>query len=96
MKFLREETVFEACRRYFRVERRDLVYLKFITEAYEGMSTLSTVEKSTAVVSLTYQPCFSEDMEALIGALSKEITLTETQWPPVQAEQPGGEGTHHA
>lgn len=82
--------MFDTCCKYFRVERRDLVYLKFITEAYEGMSTLSTVEKSGAVVSLTYPLHFSADMEALAAALSKDIALEETQWPPV------GEGASHA
>ena len=38
--------------RYFRVARRELVYLKFILEAYEGMSTLSTVDRSGGIVRL--------------------------------------------
>ena len=67
--------------RYFRVDRRDLVYLKFILEAYEGMSTLSTVEKSVAIVSITIPRCFVNDMDQLISSLQEEITLEETSLP---------------
>jgi hypothetical protein len=63
--------------RYFRVDRRQLVYLKFILEAYEGMSTLSTVDKSGPVVSLIVPVGFAHDMERLIAALQSEITLVE-------------------
>lgn len=67
--------------RYFRLDRRDLVYLKFILEAYEGMSTLSTVDKSGVVVSLTVPAGFGDDMAELISALQGEITLVETAGP---------------
>lgn len=64
--------------RYFRVERHDLVYLKFILEGYEGMSTLSTVEKKGALVSLSVPAGFAADMDELIAALKMEIRLEET------------------
>jgi len=63
------------------VDRRDLVYLKFILEAYEGMSTLSTVERSGVIVSLTIPPGFVVDMERLITVLQSEITLVEVAGP---------------
>lgn len=74
--------------RYFRVDRRDLVYLKFILEAYEGMSTLSTVEKGGAIVSLTVPAGFAGDMAELINALQGEITLVEIAGPDECAKGP--------
>lgn len=67
--------------RYFRVDRRDLVYLKFILEAYEGMSTLSTVDKSGVIVQLTIPAGFAPDMAQLIEEMQREITLTEVVYP---------------
>jgi hypothetical protein len=67
--------------RYFRVARRDLVYLKFILEAYEGLSTLTTVEKREAVVRVTYGAEFHGVMEDLLRALGEEISLGETSAP---------------
>jgi len=85
-------TTSEDIVRYFKVDRRDLVYLKFILEAYEGMSTLSTVDKRGVIVSLTIPPGFTDDMARLITALQSEITLVETTRPESLTEEP----TNHA
>ena len=73
--------MFETRARYFRVNRHDLVYLKFILEAYEGLAVLSTVEREGAVVRIGY-PHFSEaDVNDLLIALSGEIDMTEVPIP---------------
>jgi len=45
------------------------------------MSTLSTVERSGVIVSLTIPPGFARDMERLITVLQSEITLAEVAGP---------------
>ncbi len=72
--------IFEPKVRFFRVGRRDLVYLKFVLEAYEGMSTLSTVEPKGVIVRLSVPSGFEEDMRKIIGELSREIPLTEVEF----------------
>ncbi|HEY5973578.1 MAG TPA: DUF4911 domain-containing protein [Geobacteraceae bacterium] len=72
-----------AVTRYFRVDRRDLIYLKSILEAYEGMSTLSTVERQGCIVQLTVPAPFVTDMDCLLDALAQEITLAELPPPAV-------------
>lgn len=67
--------------RYFRVNRRELVYLKFILEAYEGLSTLSTVDREGVIVRIGYPRCFSRDMDSLLQALGNEIALAEVPPP---------------
>ena len=86
--------MFPAHRRYFLVDRRDLVYLKCIIEAYEGLAILSTVEKKGALVSVTSPSCSAAEINLLIEALSREIALTETA-PPYGACIGTG-GDHHA
>lgn len=77
-----------ACTKYFRVDRRDLAYLKFILEAYEGLTTLSTVEKGSTVekdgtlVKISTFPWCAADVDALIEALRTEISISETAPPP--------------
>ncbi len=77
--------------RYFRLDRRDLVYLKFVLEAYEGLTTLSTVEGDGTLVRIRTFPWCAADVDALIEALREEITITETAPPPG-----AGEGSVHA
>ncbi len=74
------EALLEPSVRFFRVDRRDLVYLKFVLEAYEGMSTLSTVEPKEGIVRLSIPAGFEKDMHLLIDALSTEIPLTEVEF----------------
>ncbi len=69
---------FASCRRYFRLDRRDLAYLTFIMEAYEGLATVTTLEPKETLVSITTLPSRSAELDGLIAALQGEITLTET------------------
>jgi hypothetical protein len=73
--------LFESRARYFRVARHDLVYLKFILEAYEGLAVLSTVERESAIVRIGYPHFSSADVDRLLHALSGEIDLTEVPQP---------------
>ena len=67
--------------RYFRVDRRELVYLKFILEAYEGLATMSTANQKESIVKISYLEWSAEDIEDLIDSLSHEIVLKETDNP---------------
>lgn len=86
--------------RYFRVDRRDLVYLKFILEAYEGLSTLSTADREGMIVRISYSRCFTPDIDSLLRALAKEISLTEVPQPRENTASPlvtpCGKGEIHA
>jgi hypothetical protein len=73
--------IFASKARYFRVNRFDLVYLKFILEAYEGLAVLCTVDRDGAIVRICY-PLFSEEeLNELLTALASEIDMTEVQRP---------------
>ena len=78
--------MFDTQARYFRVSRHDLVYLKFIMEAYEGLAVLSTVEREGAIVRIGYPHFCAEDVDALLLALSAEIKMTEVPIPAGHAE----------
>ena len=73
--------MFDTCSRYFQLDRRNLVYLKFILEAYEGLATMSTVDRERAVVRIGYPHFSSLDVDALLQALGKEIEMTEVPQP---------------
>lgn len=67
----------QTANRYYQLASRDLVYMKFILEAYEGMSTMSTVDAKRGIVKVNYPLAFADDVAALMEALSKEISVTE-------------------
>jgi hypothetical protein len=63
--------------RYFKVDRRDLVLLKFILEAYEGMSTLSTVEPTGVIIRLSIPCGFEEDVQSIIDSVGAAMSIQE-------------------
>lgn len=63
--------------RYYLLANRDLVYMKFILEAYEGLSTMSTIDGKKAIVRVNYPVPFADDIASLMAALATEITVTE-------------------
>jgi len=63
--------------RYFRVNRRDLVYLKFILEGYDNMSVLTTVDAEAGIARLLVPAGFAADMAELVEALQQDIELAE-------------------
>ncbi len=77
-----------SLKRYFTVNRRDIAYLRFIIESYEGLSTLSTVDAAKGTVSLSVPSCFADDVDGLVRALENEIEIKETL-PPHGTDCPG-------
>jgi hypothetical protein len=63
--------------RYFQLASHDMVYMKFILEAYEGLSTMSTIDGKRGIVRVSYPSPFAGDVAALMDALGTEIAITE-------------------
>ena len=66
--------------RYFKVNRRDMVYLKFILEAYEGMNVMSTVDNAAGIIRIAIMPGFEQDMEALLVELGAQVSMEAVVW----------------
>ena len=67
----------ETGNRYYQVAGRDLVYMKFILEAYEGMSTMSTIDNARGIVRVNYPVPFAADVAALMEAIMGETEIRE-------------------
>lgn len=61
--------------RYFRIQKRDIAYFKFIIESHEGMAVVRTHDPGEAVVELMIAPGWEEDLEAVLWNLKKEIGI---------------------
>jgi len=78
-----EEPVAEPwCRKIVEVKRREISYLKFILEGYDGLVTVTTVDGNSGRVSLTFHPSVLPDVERILETLKQEIVLTEINLPP--------------
>jgi hypothetical protein len=61
--------------RYFRLNRKDIAYFKFIIESYEGMAVVRTKDPHEAIVELMVAPGWEKDLDKVLEGLGKEITI---------------------
>ncbi len=66
--------------RYFKVLHRDMVYLKFILEAYEGMNVMSTVDNREGIIRIAIMPGFVADIDELLAELGRQVMMEPVQW----------------
>ncbi len=66
--------------RYFRVAHRDMVFLKFILEAYEGMNVMSTVDNRAGIIRIAIMEGFEADMDGLLVELSRQVAMEAVVW----------------
>lgn len=67
--------------RFFRVDRSQHAYLTFITESYEGLCTVSTVDNKNGIIRVLPSEGQEKDLEGLLEALKVEIGMEEVVWP---------------
>jgi len=66
--------------RYFKVRHRDMVYLKFILEAYEGMNVMSTVDNVAGIIRIAIMEGFEADMDALLAEVGRQVAMEAVVW----------------
>ncbi|MBC8017119.1 MAG: DUF4911 domain-containing protein [Verrucomicrobia bacterium] len=69
--------------RYFKVRHRDMVYLKFILEAYEGMNVMSTVDNVAGIIRIAIMEGFEADMDGLLAELGRQVSMEAVVWDEV-------------
>lgn len=60
---------------YFKINRRDIAYMKFILESYEGLGVLRTIDPRGGIVEVMVPPGLEEDMEMVLEGLRHEISI---------------------
>lgn len=66
------------------MDRREIHFLRFLLEAYEGVAVLTTLDQTEGLVSLLIAPGRESEAEALIEHLRKQITIE----PAASLQQP--------
>jgi hypothetical protein len=64
-----------AALKYYRIDRRQIAFLKFIIEAYEGIAMLRTVDAKAGIVALHIPPGCEPDTEQLLESLKDQMMI---------------------
>ena len=70
--------ILETLKKYLRIDRREISFLKFILEAYDGIATLTTIDAHQGVVMLRIAPGCEGDVEAVLQDLKKDIIIDDS------------------
>ncbi|MCD6569362.1 MAG: DUF4911 domain-containing protein [Deltaproteobacteria bacterium] len=62
------------------LDRRDISYLRFIIEGYDGLGVVSTIDPHIASVCLRYPLSQHATIKALLAALDKEKVIKGVRW----------------
>ncbi len=65
----------ETNQKYYRVDRSEIAYLRFIFEAYDGIAVVKTVDAQKGIIVLHIAPGCEDDVEYVLHDLKKEIMI---------------------
>lgn len=67
----------DITKKYYRIERKDIAFLKFIIEAYDGIGIITTVDRPKGIVMFRIPPGCENDVETVLQGLKNEIVIEE-------------------
>jgi Domain of unknown function (DUF4911) len=68
----------KTLKKYLRVDRKEICFLKFILEAYDGIATLTTIDACKGIVMLRIAPGCEKDVETVLQDLKKDIMIDDS------------------
>ena len=67
--------VMKTIHRYYRVVRREIAFLRFIFEAYDGIAVVKTVDAQKGIILLYIAPGCEQDVDYVLQDLQKQIMI---------------------
>lgn len=74
--------------RYFRIQRKEIAFFKFIIESHEGMAVVRTKDPHEAIVELMIAPGQEQEVEEVLEGLRKEMAIEPS--PYYKFQNPNG------
>jgi hypothetical protein len=82
----RQRKPLETIKRYYRVDRSEIAFIKFIFEAYDGIAGMRTSDPAKGVVALHVAPGCEEQVERILQDLKKKILIRRIETDPFESD----------
>lgn len=76
----------ETIQKYFRVQRKNIAFLKFVLEACDGVAVMRTLDPREGVVELMIAPDFERDVKEILYGLRDEFEVQPIN-PPADIKE---------
>jgi hypothetical protein len=71
------EPFLETIKKYYRIERKEICFIKFIFEAYDGIAMLTTLDSDSGIVMFHVAPGCEDDVKMILQDLQNDIMIEE-------------------
>ncbi len=65
----------ETIKRYYRVDRHKIAYLRFVFEAYDGLANIETLNPESGVIVFYIAPGCESDVDMILKDLKDDIMM---------------------
>ena len=65
----------DTVKKIFRVDRREIAYLRFIFEAYDGLAMMTTIDPQLGIVAFHIPPGCEADVEWILEDLGENMMI---------------------
>ncbi len=66
----------DTIQKLYRINRREISFLKFLLESYEGIAVPRTIDDQIALVEVMIAPGFYPTFQGLLNEVSGELDMT--------------------
>ncbi|CAB1061764.1 hypothetical protein D1BOALGB6SA_6539 [Olavius sp. associated proteobacterium Delta 1] len=65
----------ETIKKHYRVDRREIAFIRFIIEAYGGLASVTTLDPETGLIEFQIAPGCEQDVETILEDLKRDIIM---------------------
>ena len=69
----------ETIKQHYRVDRREIAFIRFIVEAYDGLAIVTTLDPQTGLIEFQIAPGCEQDVERILEDLKRDIMMEKAQ-----------------
>ncbi|MBW2108133.1 MAG: DUF4911 domain-containing protein [Deltaproteobacteria bacterium] len=71
----------ECVKKWYRIDRREIHYLRFVLEGYDGLAVLRTVDPDKGLVVVHAAPGCEDDVAAIVDDLGAQLKIEPVRDP---------------
>jgi len=71
----------ETIKLRYRVDRREIAFIRFIVEAYDGLAVVTTLDPETGLIEFRIAPGCEQDVEMILQGLKSDIMMEKVPLP---------------
>ncbi len=69
----------ETIKQHYRVDRREIAFIRFIVEAYDGLAVVTTLDPETGLIEFQIAPGCEQDVATILEDLKHDIMMEKAQ-----------------